>query len=253
MPTDPTLFTQTGPTATSKAPYKGTRIPIEPAPPNETPSQKVARLRAAAQRAKLAQGSTWDRVVHRGRIWADRAHRITATGLIGFSVLFGMYTAFCLGDMIMYNRRKRTEFYAVMEKLRADEYAKAVEAQSRGQATDDQILLINQEQMRFEQMRLDQERKEKGVWRRLKESIVGTEAYEEQKGGKLGLGRKKEETVGEAVSDLLASRDEKLQMGTQKLESAHPPAGGPLDQLGQQTADTVSKTSKSWTSWITGR
>jgi hypothetical protein len=85
MPTDPTLFTQTGPTATSKAPYKGTRIPIEPAPPNETPSQKVARLRAAAQRAKLAQGSTWDRVVHRGRIWADRAHRITATGLIGFS------------------------------------------------------------------------------------------------------------------------------------------------------------------------
>jgi hypothetical protein len=172
-----------------------------------------------------------------------------------------VYTAFCLGDMIVYNRRKRTEFYVVMEKLRADEYSKALDAESKGEATDDQMLLINQEMARFRQMQIDQEKKEKGVWKRMKESVVGTEAYEEPKGGTLGIGRRKDGgqgLVGEAVSDLLTSRDEKLQMSKENMRpsigDAHKPVlGGPLDQLAQHTAESVSKNSKSWTSWLTGR
>lgn len=165
--------------------------------------------------------------------------------------------------MIVYNRHKRTEFYAVMEKLRSDEYAKALEAESTGQATDDQMLLINQERARFEQMRIDQERREKGVWQRMKESVVGTESYEEQKGGTLGVGRRrgedsKKESVGEAVGDLLAKRDEKIKFGAEKVEALVGGApgrnvGGSLDRLGQQTAESVSKNTKSWTSWLTGR
>jgi hypothetical protein len=163
--------------------------------------------------------------------------------------------------MIVYNRRKRTEFYAVMEKLRADEYANALEAESKGRATDDQMLLINQERARFEQMQLDQAKKEKGIWRRMKESVVGNESYEEEKGGTLGIGRRKEdkkESVGETVGDLLAQREEKLKTGAEKVQGlvgeAHKPVvRGPLDQLGQQTAESVSKTTKSWTSWLTGR
>lgn len=163
----------------------------------------------------------------------------------------------------MYNRRKRTEFYAVMEKLRADEYAKALEADSKGEATDDQRLLINQENLRFEQQRIDKEKKEKGMWRRMKESVVGTEEYEEQKGGTLGIGRRRgeggeKESVSEAVGDMLSQRDDRLRTGAEKVESAvrsagRPIAGGPLDQLGQQTAESVSKSTKSWTSWLTGR
>jgi len=255
MPRDPTLFTQTGPTATSKS-YRGTTIPIEPAPPNETPSQKVARLRAAAQRAKLAQGSSWDRIVHRGRLVADVAHRTTATALIGFSVFFGVYTVLCFGDMIVYNRRKRAEFYAVMENLRADEYTKALEAESIGAATDDQMLLINQERARYQQMLLDKERAEKGVWRRMKESVVGTEAYEGQKGGRLGLGKKKEKgegSVGTAVGDMLAKRDEKLRVGDGAIGVSRPTVGGPLDRLGHQTAEAVTKSTKSWTDWVLRR
>lgn len=159
--------------------------------------------------------------------------------------------------MIVFNRRKRTEFYAVMEKLRSDEYAKALEAESIGQATDDQMLLINQERARFEQMRIDKEKKEKGIWRRMKESVVGTEAYEEQKGGTLGIGRRKDETgsVGQAVGDLLAEKESKLKAEARELGVlAHQSLpGGPLDQLGQQTAETVTKNTKSWTSWMTGR
>lgn len=144
-----------------------------------------------------------------------------------------------------------------MEKLRSDEYAKALEAEAKGQATDDQMLLIRQETARFEQMRIDKEKKEKGVWRRMKEGVVGTETYEEQKGGTLGIGRRKEdktETVGEAVNNLLASKADKLNLHHNKVEdSISRVAGGPLDQIGQQTADSVSKNTKSWTSWVTGR
>jgi len=83
-PADATRFTATGPHAHSKT--TATTIDLGAAPPpNETPAQKVARLREASRRAKVSQESTWDRVVSRGRIWADRAHKITATALIATS------------------------------------------------------------------------------------------------------------------------------------------------------------------------
>ena len=66
--------------------------PIDPktgaqgsAPPGETPAGKVARLREARFRERAAQITRWDRVVIRGRVWADRAHKITVTAIVGFS------------------------------------------------------------------------------------------------------------------------------------------------------------------------
>jgi hypothetical protein len=89
-PKDPTLFTATAPVASAKPSPKNTRIAIGgPAPPGETPLQKVARLRAAAQKAKLANESPAERIIERGRVWADRAHRFTTLSLIGIT---GMLT-----------------------------------------------------------------------------------------------------------------------------------------------------------------
>ena len=51
----------------------------------ETPAEKVARLRAAHAAQKNAQISRWDRIVVRGRVVADAAHRFTAMGLIGLT------------------------------------------------------------------------------------------------------------------------------------------------------------------------
>ncbi len=85
--TDATRFTATGPYAYSKTNASTIQL-SQPPPSNETPAQKVIRLRAAAQRAKLGQETTWDRVVERGKVWADRAHRVTALSLVG---LTGMY------------------------------------------------------------------------------------------------------------------------------------------------------------------
>lgn len=53
-----------------------------PPPSSETPAEKVARLRAARFKARFAQIPLWDRVVVEGRIWADRAHRITVLFLL---------------------------------------------------------------------------------------------------------------------------------------------------------------------------
>src|SRR6266480_4265677 len=81
-PADPTLFTSTTPHASAKP----STVKIGGrAPPNETPQQKVARLREAARRAKEGQKGSFDKVVARGRVWADRAHKFTPLSLIGFT------------------------------------------------------------------------------------------------------------------------------------------------------------------------
>ena len=88
--TDATRFTSTTPHATAKPaasalnlPGRSNLPPRKPGPPGETPQEKVKRLRAAADRARDAQVSTLDRFLVRGRVWADRAHRITTLTLIG--------------------------------------------------------------------------------------------------------------------------------------------------------------------------
>jgi hypothetical protein len=88
--TDATRFTSTTPHASAKPPASNLNLPgrgniplRKPGPPGETPQEKVRRLRAAADRARDAQISTLDKVLVRGRVWADRAHRFTALSLIG--------------------------------------------------------------------------------------------------------------------------------------------------------------------------
>ncbi|KAI5815162.1 hypothetical protein BZA77DRAFT_316588 [Pyronema omphalodes] len=92
---DATRFTPTGPVA-------GTA---------ETPQQRVARLREAAKKAKAEKmaGSFMDQLVDKGRLWADRAHRITAIGLIGATVVCGAITVYAFTDMAIYNTKRKAE------------------------------------------------------------------------------------------------------------------------------------------------
>ena len=96
-----TRFTSTSPHASSKPPVASTFSYQPPtsrnqAPTNspfnatsrsdETPQEKVARLRAAARAAKVKQSmSLVDRMIARGRVWADISHRVVTYGLIGFT------------------------------------------------------------------------------------------------------------------------------------------------------------------------
>jgi hypothetical protein len=76
---DATRFTATGPYASKMAP------PSASARSGESPNEKVARLRAAAAKARLDQVSGMDKVVTTGRSVADRLHRFAALGLMGLT------------------------------------------------------------------------------------------------------------------------------------------------------------------------
>lgn len=67
----------------SKA-YSSISHSLQPSParPTESPAEKVARLRAARFKARMAQIPLWDRVVVEGRRWADRIHRTTVLILL---------------------------------------------------------------------------------------------------------------------------------------------------------------------------
>lgn len=65
-------------------------VRVPPPKGGETAQQRVARLREANRRAKANNITTFDKVVHHGRIWADRLHRGFVFGIMGFSGIFGI-------------------------------------------------------------------------------------------------------------------------------------------------------------------
>lgn len=82
-PRDSTRFTPTGVWAHQRPGNRATTLQFaDPAPKNETPQQKVKRLREAANRAKLAQVTRWDYMYLYGRMAADAVHRFTVYGII---------------------------------------------------------------------------------------------------------------------------------------------------------------------------
>lgn len=80
---DSTRFTATGVWAHTRPGGRNTTLEFAgPAPKNETPQQKVKRLREAANRAKMAQVTKWDVAYFYGRMAADFAHRATVYGIV---------------------------------------------------------------------------------------------------------------------------------------------------------------------------
>ena len=79
-PADATRFTSTGPHAQQFTAFSSSAPP----PANgETPQQRIARIRESARKSKLDKITIMDKLYVHGRVWADRAHRAVALGLIG--------------------------------------------------------------------------------------------------------------------------------------------------------------------------
>ncbi len=98
---DATRFTATGPHAHSKSSISSTKPHSSSPPPRETPHEKVNRLRNAARKARLDKESKFDKVVARGRVWADRAHKVTTLSLIaatGMVLLFPTNRRLTIGE-----------------------------------------------------------------------------------------------------------------------------------------------------------
>ncbi|KAF3926836.1 hypothetical protein ABW20_dc0102242 [Dactylellina cionopaga] len=76
----------------------------------ETAQQRVARLREAARRERLNQVTTFDKVVHHGRRWADNLHRATVFTIMGFSAVTVGVTVYSVYGMISQSRSNRREY-----------------------------------------------------------------------------------------------------------------------------------------------
>ena len=270
-PSDATRFTATGPYASSSPnipngqqppssqPTQGSRISFgAPAPANETPQQKIARLRAAAALAKRSQESRVDSMIRIGRAVADRAHRVTAISLIGLTVVTGMVATAGITDMLLHNRRKRNEWLAEKQAQSARDLREAQDALAVGRASEDQMLLINRERAAREAE--EEKRRRPGVWKRITGWAFGGLEKEERKGGRLGAGgaeSAQEEMLGDredkGVLQAVKEKVEESRRAGQRVEEVLRPLGGPLDRQADAVVREIERTGKSWSSWIMGR
>ncbi|KAL9135357.1 MAG: hypothetical protein Q9175_003447 [Cornicularia normoerica] len=254
--------------------------PIDPkkyvqgsAPPAETAAEKVARLRQARLREREAQMSTWDKIVIRGRVWADRAHRITVYTLLGSTVVIVIVAGFSLTDMIVHNRRKRAAFFAEQHAIYSQRLIEAIETEISGMPLDeDQTLILNRERIRVQAEEAAKER----TWRkRIKGFFIGDLKHDEE-GGESGeevavpsegqilqtLGvdeftilkraGQADRGSGPTTTDLENSREEgkrdgsgilqavaeKRREGERAMEAAGV-KGGPLDRMGEGAVQAV--------------
>ncbi|KAM3066903.1 hypothetical protein ACMFMG_007049 [Clarireedia jacksonii] len=271
---DATRFTSTTPHASAKqslskmtsamTPHK------QPGPPGETPQQRVKRLRAAADRAREAQISTFDKFLVKGRVWADKAHRFTALSLIGITFVAGGVTVYALGDMMIFNRRKRTEFFAQQKFKYEMALKQAREAHELGMATESQLEFLNKEREHQEKVKQwEEERKKKGIWARskawlfsgMKKEDVGEDYGISEKGMGYKSLSEEDNTPSERESDVLRALEDKklgLQEKARKAfeeEKARERNGGLLDRIGTDAERSASEQEKShkssgWTSWM---
>lgn len=156
---------------------------------------------------------------------------------------------FAVGDMMVYNRRRRGEYYRLKKEQRASELAEAAEADGEGRASPEQVALLKEESDRLEDIR---ERKERGIWKRVKSAVMGDLRREDVKGGSMGIGVKTGEGklgVVKAVENMVGEAKEVAR----REAPAVPVAGGLLDQHAAKAAQDVEKASRSWWDWVTRR
>ena len=271
---DATRFTATGPSAQSYSNISvsnrgGTTIdvPTSPPPSNETPQQKVQRLREAARRAKLEQVSTFEKFVSYGRVVADKAHRVTVVGLVSLSLLCTGMAAYSLGDMMLYNRRKRREFFLEQQRNYDIALRKAEIADAEGTLTPDLALVLNKERA-VRQYEEEQARK-KGVFKQASEWLFGgmskSAAGRLGKGGfdadeikQIAEGRFEEGDAGNKLRQPGMRETEPEVMAKEaafvaKATRQKPLKGGILDDMAEATSKDVSDRGRSLWAWVTRR
>jgi hypothetical protein len=90
-------------------------------------------------------------VVGGSRKFFDGAQRVTIFTLVGFTLLAGLVTTYSVVDMVRYNRKRRLEFLEAKKKIEADELATARLAFINGTATEEQITLVEEANLKAQQ------------------------------------------------------------------------------------------------------
>ncbi|EEH44099.1 uncharacterized protein PADG_00388 [Paracoccidioides brasiliensis Pb18] len=258
---DATRFTATGPYAYSKpaatsspssrwagagnGPSNTARLNPNPeGAKRETPKQKVERLRAEARAARYAKTFTpLDRLMMKGRIWADRAHKITVYTLIAASGIAAALTVYSATSLIIYNRRQR-QLWIDKELQKLLDARKAYIA---GNPTPDQLRLLEQEKLAEEEVRRKEELKKESLFNKGKEWLFGGLKMEDGANGDL----KGSDEIPTAKPSILEVVNAKRTENGPSFEQGPIPGG--LGQMDQKTDGGPNEPKRSWVSWITGR
>lgn len=179
----------------------------------------------------------------------------------------GLITVFSLGDLVVYNRRKRREFFAEQEKKKAEALALARAAAEQGIADDNQMLLLNRERAAEESKLAELQRA--GIFKRTMHYLYGkpkdedssrqssSSAGEENTWREAVQQRNSKNEEGEGLGILKAVDDSKREarpvQAIQQASQAIASTPGPLDRVAEEATSSAAKTTKSWTSWVTGR
>ncbi|KIV89476.1 hypothetical protein PV10_06872 [Exophiala mesophila] len=187
----------------TKDPRPVPSLSSEGAPTNETPLEKVARLRAASRLAKSQASSSWqDRFLVSGRRWADNMHRFATYGLIAFTGVSTVVAIYGVSSLVAHNRRqKRAWIEREMERLQ-----NAQQAFLRGEATAEQLHLLQQErageEMALQHKRERERKSSESYWSKVK-ALVGSQTSQ----GEMGSETEEEKTLREKRSVLQAAID----------------------------------------------
>ncbi|EAS33371.3 uncharacterized protein CIMG_04395 [Coccidioides immitis RS] len=254
---DATRFTATAPHAHSKPGSTASRWPgmklgrsqEKPQPATggdsqETPKQKVERLRAEARAARIAKSSSpMDRIIGRGRVWADRVHKVTVFTIIAASGIAGILTIYSATSLISHNRRQK----ALWIDRELQKLLDARKAYVAGTATPEQIQLLEKEKAADEEKKRKEELKKETTFYKAKSWLFG------------GM---KQDEVNESASAQLETGEEKSKILEAINAKAADAVVAPTDLISQENrgdrgtdaAQTItSETKKGWASWLTGR
>jgi hypothetical protein len=187
------------------------------------------------------------------------------------TVIAGGVTVYALGDMMVYNRRKRAQYFEEQKALKESAIRSARLAIDSGVATEEQINFIRREEEHKTQVDAAARAKaaKKGIFTRGKEWIFSGLKNEEEGEGvgtserRLGYEALSEEddSLGERESDIVRAIEEKKMAIASKARQAfanekeRQQNGGPLDRLGTETDGNGEgpKSGRGWTSWVTRR
>lgn len=203
----------------------------------------------------MAQVTKWDYMYLYGRMTADAVHRFTVYGLIFATGCIGVLAVFSIGDMIVYNRRKRAIYFAEEERQQARILEAARNAVATGTATAAQNALVTgiaEEEEAMEKKKAERKAPSRllwwlhGDWKEEKEIAEQRRlAVEELK--------KHEMTGGSGVGIVNAVQEARQNLApSTSAASSTPLVGGPLDNTAEKATQKVEETGKGWLGWMMG-
>jgi hypothetical protein len=157
---------------------------------------------------------------------------------------------FSIGDMIVYNRRKRAIYFAEEEKAQARilEAARTAVAQGTASAAQNALVVgIAEEQEAYEKKKAERKAPSKLLWW-LHGDWKEEKDIAEQRRLAVEELRKQEMRGGQGTGIVDAVNEARQNSGP----SSTPIVGGPLDNTAQKATIKAEETGKGWLGWLTG-